>query len=232
MAKKTSNRGGADPKQAAQILRVLRTTYPDADCELNFNNPFQLLVATVLSAQCTDARVNEVTKVLFKRYPKPLDLAGADRTELEEIIKSTGFYRAKANSLLGLAQKLVTDYRSKVPVELEELIKLPGVGRKTANVVRGEAFELPGLTVDTHFGRLVRRFGWTKETDPVKVEFAIADLFDSKDWTDLSQTLIWHGRRRCHARKPACGACPISQLCPAFGAGPTDPVAAAKLVKL
>ncbi len=231
MAKKTSNRGGADPKQAAQILRVLRTTYPDADCELNFNNPFQLLVATVLSAQCTDARVNEVTKVLFKRYPKPSDLAGADRTELEEIIKSTGFYRAKANSLLGLAQKLVTDYRSKVPVELEELIKLPGVGRKTANVVRGEAFELPGLTVDTHFGRLVRRFGWTKETDPVKVEFAIADLFDSKDWTDLSQTLIWHGRRRCHARKPACGACPISQLCPAFGAGPTDPVAAAKLVK-
>ena len=231
MAKTTSNRGGADPKQAAQILRVLRTTYPDADCELNFKNPFQLLVATVLSAQCTDARVNEVTKVLFKRYPKPADLAGADRTELEEIIKSTGFYRAKANSLLGLAQKLVTDYRSKVPVELEELIKLPGVGRKTANVVRGEAFELPGLTVDTHFGRLVRRFGWTKETDPVKVEFAIADLFDPKDWTDLSQTLIWHGRRRCHARKPACGACPISHLCPSFGAGPTDPQVAAKLVK-
>lgn len=231
MAKTTSNRGGADPKQAAQILRVLRTTYPDADCELNFKNPFQLLVATVLSAQCTDARVNEVTKVLFKRYPKPADLAGADRTELEEIIKSTGFYRAKANSLLGLAQKLVTDYRSKVPVELEELIKLPGVGRKTANVVRGEAFELPGLTVDTHFGRLVRRFGWTKETDPVKVEFAIADLFDPKDWTDLSQTLIWHGRRRCHARKPACGACPISQICPSFGAGPTDPEVAAKLVK-
>ncbi len=232
MAKKTSNRGGADPKQAAQILRVLRTTYPDADCELNFKNPFQLLVATVLSAQCTDARVNEVTKVLFQRYPKPADLAAADRTELEEIIKSTGFYRAKANSLLGLAQKLVTDYKSKVPVELEELIKLPGVGRKTANVVRGEAFELPGLTVDTHFGRLVRRFGWTKETDPVKVEFAIADLFEPKDWTDLSQTLIWHGRRRCHARKPACGACPISHLCPSFGAGPIDPDVAAKLVKL
>lgn len=231
MAKKTSNRGGADPKQAAQILRVLRTTYPDADCELNFKNPFQLLVATVLSAQCTDARVNEVTKVLFQRYPKPSDLAAADRTELEEIIKSTGFYRAKANSLLGLAQKLVTDYRSKVPVELEELIKLPGVGRKTANVVRGEAFDLPGLTVDTHFGRLVRRFGWTKETDPVKVEYAIAELFDPKDWTDLSQTLIWHGRRRCHSRKPACGACPISQICPSFGDGPTDPEAAAKLVK-
>lgn len=231
MAKKTNNRGGADPKQAAQILRALRTTYPDADCELNFKNPFQLLVATVLSAQCTDARVNEVTKVLFKRYPKPADLAAADRTELEEIIKSTGFYRAKANSLLGLAQKLVTDYRSKVPVELEELIKLPGVGRKTANVVRGEAFDLPGLTVDTHFGRLVRRFGWTKETDPVKVEFAIAELFEPKDWTDLSQTLIWHGRRRCHARKPACGACPISQICPSFGAGPTDPEVAAKLVK-
>ncbi|MFZ9751383.1 MAG: endonuclease III, partial [Candidatus Nanopelagicales bacterium] len=180
MAKKTSNRRKPDPAQAAEILRLLRATYPDADCELNFNNPFQLLVATVLSAQCTDARVNDVTKVLFKRYPKPKDLAAADRSELEEIIKSTGFFRAKANSLLGLANKLVTDYNSEVPVELDELVKLPGVGRKTANVVRGEAFDLPGLTVDTHFGRLVRRFGWTTETDPVKVEFAIADLFEPK----------------------------------------------------
>lgn len=231
MAKNTSKRGKPDPAKAAEILRLLRATYPEADCELNFKNPFQLLVATVLSAQCTDARVNEVTKVLFKRYPKPTDLAAANRTELEEVIKSTGFYRAKANSLLGLSAKLVSEYNSKVPVELEELIKLPGVGRKTANVVRGEAFDLPGLTVDTHFGRLVRRFGWTKETDPVKVEFAIADLFEPKDWTDLSQTLIWHGRRRCHARKPACGACPIANLCPAFGAGPTDPAVAQKLVK-
>jgi endonuclease-3 len=229
--KKPANRAKPDLDQAAEILRLLRATYPDADCELNFNNPFQLLVATVLSAQCTDVRVNLVTKVLFKRYPKPKDLAAADRTELEEIIKSTGFYRAKANSLLGLANKLVVDYDSTVPVALEELIKLPGVGRKTANVVRGEAFELPGLTVDTHFGRLVRRFGWTKETDPVKVEFAIAEIFDPKDWTDLSQTLIWHGRRRCHARKPACGACPVAELCPAFGAGPTDSEVAAKLVK-
>lgn len=232
MARKPSNQGKVDPKQPAQILRLLRATYPDADCELNFNNPFQLLVATVLSAQCTDARVNEVTKVLFMRYPKPKDLAAANRSELEEIIKSTGFYKAKSNSLLGLANKLVTDYNSVVPQELEELIKLPGVGRKTANVVRGEAFDLPGLTVDTHFGRLVRRFGWTKETDPVKVEFAIAELFNPKDWTDLSQTLIWHGRRRCHARKPACGACPIAKLCPAFGTGPTDLETAKKLVKL
>lgn len=231
MAKKTSNRRKPDPAQAAEILRLLRATYPDADCELNFSNPFQLLVATVLSAQCTDARVNDVTKVLFKRYPKPKDLAAADRAELEEIIKSTGFFRAKANSLLGLANKLVTDYNSEVPVELDELVKLPGVGRKTANVVRGEAFDLPGLTVDTHFGRLVRRFGWTAETDPVKVEFAIADLFEPKDWTDLSQTLIWHGRRRCHARKPACGACPVAELCPSFGAGPTEPDVAQKLVK-
>ncbi|MFM1906271.1 MAG: Ultraviolet N-glycosylase/AP lyase [Actinomycetota bacterium] len=231
MAKKTSNRRKPDPAQAAEILRLLRATYPDADCELNFNNPFQLLVATVLSAQCTDARVNDVTKVLFKRYPKPKDLASADRADLEEIIKSTGFFRAKANSLLGLANKLVTDYNSEVPVELDELVKLPGVGRKTANVVRGEAFDLPGLTVDTHFGRLVRRFGWTTETDPVKVEFAIADLFDPKDWTNLSQTLIWHGRRRCHARKPACGACPVADLCPSFGAGPTEPDVAQKLVK-
>ncbi|MFZ9284181.1 MAG: endonuclease III [Candidatus Nanopelagicales bacterium] len=231
MAKKTSNRRKPDPAQAAEILRLLQATYPDADCELNFNNPFQLLVATVLSAQCTDARVNDVTKVLFKRYPKPKDLAAADRSELEEIIKSTGFFRAKANSLLGLANKLVTDYNSEVPVELDELVKLPGVGRKTANVVRGEAFDLPGLTVDTHFGRLVRRFGWTTETDPVKVEFAIADLFEPKDWTNLSQTLIWHGRRRCHARKPACGACPVAELCPSFGAGPTEPDVAQKLVK-
>ncbi len=231
MAKKTSNRRKPDPAQAAEILRLLRATYPDADCELNFNNPFQLLVATVLSAQCTDARVNDVTKVLFKRYPKPKDLAAADRADLEEIIKSTGFFRAKANSLLGLANKLVTDYNSEVPVELDELVKLPGVGRKTANVVRGEAFDLPGLTVDTHFGRLVRRFGWTTETDPVKVEFAIADLFEPKDWTNLSQTLIWHGRRRCHARKPACGACPVAELCPSFGAGPTEPDVAQKLVK-
>jgi endonuclease III len=229
--KKPANRAKPDLDQAAEILRLLRATYPDADCELNFNNPFQLLVATVLSAQCTDARVNQVTKVLFSRYPKVSDLAAANRAELEEIIKSTGFYRAKANSLLGLANKLVVDYDSEVPVELEELIKLPGVGRKTANVVRGEAFELPGLTVDTHFGRLVRRFGWTKETDPVKVEFAIAEIFDPKDWTDLSQTLIWHGRRRCHARKPACGACPVAELCPAFGTGPTDIETAAKLVK-
>ena len=231
MVKKSSKSSSVDPKQATQILGLLRSTYPDADCELNFTNPFQLLVATVLSAQCTDARVNQVTNVLFKRYPKPTDLAAADRTELEEIIKSTGFYRAKANSLLGLAQKLVIDYRSEVPIELEELIKLPGVGRKTANVVRGEAFDLPGLTVDTHFGRLVRRFGWTKETDPVKVEFAIAEIFPPEDCTNLSQTLIWHGRRRCHARKPACGACPVAKLCPSFGTGPTDPVEAAKLVK-
>jgi endonuclease III len=229
--KKPANRAKPDLDQAAEILRLLRATYPDADCELNFNNPFQLLVATVLSAQCTDARVNQVTKVLFSRYPKVSDLAAANRAELEEIIKSTGFYRAKANSLLGLANKLVVDYDSEVPVEIEELIKLPGVGRKTANVVRGEAFELPGLTVDTHFGRLVRRFGWTKETDPVKVEFAIAEIFDPKDWTDLSQTLIWHGRRRCHARKPACGGCPVAELCPAFGTGPTDIETAAKLVK-
>lgn len=231
MSKKPASRRKPDQSQVTEILRRLRETYPDADCELNFNTPFQLLVATVLSAQCTDVRVNQVTKVLFKRYPKVTDLAAADRTELEEIIKSTGFYRAKANSLLGLATKLVTEYNSKVPVELEELIKLPGVGRKTANVVRGEAFDLPGLTVDTHFGRLVRRFGWTKETDPVKVEFAIADLIEPKDWTNLSQTLIWHGRRRCHARKPACGVCPISDICPAFGAGPIEPELAAKLVK-
>lgn len=224
-----SSVGKAAPPQL--VLELLRKTYPNADCELNFQNPFELLVATVLSAQCTDLRVNMVTKVLFEKYPDPYKLASANRTELEETIKSTGFYRAKANSLLGLAAALIKDHDAVVPSELEDLIKLPGVGRKTANVVRGEAFDLPGITVDTHFGRLVRRFGWTKETDPVKVEFAIAKLFPESSWTDLSQILIWHGRRRCHARKPACGACPIAKHCPAFGTGPTEPELATKLVK-
>ena len=231
MSKKPASRRKPDQSQVAEILRRLRETYPDADCELNFNTPFQLLVATVLSAQCTDVRVNQVTKVLFKRYPKVTDLAAADRTELEEIIKSTGFYRAKANSLLGLATKLVTEYNSKVPVELEELIKLPGVGRKTANVVRGEAFDLPGLTVDTHFGRLSRRFEWSESKDPVKVEFEVGELIPQAEWTNLSQRMIWHGRRICHSRKPACGACPVAKICPAFGIGEMDKVKAKALVK-
>ncbi len=213
------------------IYRVLTKHYPNVRCELDFNNPLQLLIATVLSAQCTDKRVNAVTPALFKRYKKVEDLAGANLRELQSIIKSTGFYRAKAKSIKGLATKIVIDYNGEVPNQLEELVKLPGVGRKTANVVLGHAFDTPGITVDTHFGRLSRRFGWTKETDPVKVEFEVMELIPESEWTNLSQRMIWHGRRICHSRKPACGACPLAKLCPSFGIGERDPELAARLVR-
>ncbi len=213
------------------IYRVLTKHYPNVRCELDFNNPLQLLIATVLSAQCTDKRVNAVTPALFKRYKKVEDFAGANLRELQSIIKSTGFYRAKAKSIKGLATKIVIDYDGEVPNQLEELVKLPGVGRKTANVVLGHAFDTPGITVDTHFGRLSRRFGWTKETDPVKVEFEVMELIPEREWTNLSQRMIWHGRRICHSRKPACGACPLAKLCPSFGIGERDPELAARLVR-
>lgn len=215
----------------AAIWRVLKRTYPDARCELDFADPFQLLVATILSAQCTDRRVNAVTPALFAKYPDATAMAAARRADVERLIASTGFFRNKANSILGMSARLVSEYDGVVPANLVDLVTLPGVGRKTANVVLGNAFGVPGLTVDTHFGRLVRRFGWTSETDPVKVEFAVMPLFRPKDWTMLSHVLIWHGRRICHARRPACGACPIAKLCPAFGEGETDPGLAAKLVK-
>jgi len=188
-------------------------------------------VATVLSAQTTDRRVNAVTPVLFAKYPDPAALAGADRAEVEALIQPTGFFRAKTDTLLKLARALCDDFGGEVPPRLVDMVKLPGVGRKTANVVLGNAFGVPGITVDTHFARLARRFGWTEETDAVKIEHAVGALFPRKDWTDLSQRLIWHGRRRCHARTPACGACPLARLCPSYGAGPTDPEAAEKLVK-
>lgn len=228
-------KGDAPTKTSANVLeiwRILKDTYPDAKCELDFKNPLQLTVATILSAQCTDKRVNMVTPALFKKYKNAKAFAEADREELETMIASTGFFRNKANSILGMAQKVVTEFNGEIPQTLEELITLPGVGRKTANVVLGNAFNVPGLTVDTHFGRLVRRFGWTKETDPVKVEFAIMKLMPQEHWTDLSHVLIWHGRRICHSQKPACGACPISHLCAGYGEGPTDPEVAAKLVKV
>jgi endonuclease-3 len=189
------------------------------------------VVATILSAQCTDARVNLVTPALFARYRTAGDYAGADRAELETMIQSTGFFRAKTNSLIGLGQALVERYGGEVPARLQDLVSLPGVGRKTANVVLGNAFGKPGITVDTHFGRLARRFGWTTETDPDKVEAAVGALFARKDWTMLSHRLIWHGRRRCHARRPACGACPVAALCPSYGEGELDPARAAELVK-
>ncbi len=221
----------AKKKRAGAMYRILSKTYPDVRCELDFKNPLQLLVATVLSAQCTDKRVNAVTPALFKRYKNVSAFAAAEPKELQGLIKSTGFYRAKAKSIKGLAVKIVEDYNGVVPNKLDDLVTLPGVGRKTANVVLGHAFDTPGLTVDTHFGRLVRRFGWTKETDPVKVEFAVMELIPRKEWTNLSQRLIWHGRRVCHSRKPACAACSLAKLCPSYGSGEMDPIKAKAMVK-
>lgn len=217
-------------RAARRVLAVLAKEYPDAHCELDFADPLQLLVATMLSAQCTDRRVNQVTPALFRRYPDAAAYAAADQRDVEALIRSTGFFRSKAANIIAMAQVLCAQHDGEVPNRLNDLVALPGVGRKTANVVLGNAFGMAGLTVDTHFGRLVRRFGWTDETDPVKVEFAVAELFAPKDWTDLSHRLIWHGRRCCHARKPACGACPLARLCPSFGTGPTDPAAAAALL--
>ncbi|HEV7908796.1 MAG TPA: endonuclease III [Pseudonocardiaceae bacterium] len=213
------------------MTRVLSEGYPDAHCELNFTTPLELLIAVVLSAQTTDKRVNEVTPVLFDRYRTAADYAGANRVELEEMIKSTGFFRNKAASLMGLGAALVERFDGEVPGRLEDLVTLPGVGRKTANVVLGDAFGVPGITVDTHFGRLVRRWGWTEEEDPVKVEHAVGALIERRDWTLLSHRVIFHGRRVCHARTPACGACLLAPACPSYGLGPTDPERAAKLVK-
>jgi endonuclease-3 len=218
-------------RRARRIERELAVLYPDVRTELDFGTPLELLVATILSAQTTDKRVNLVTPILFARYPTAADYAGADRDEMEKIIQSTGFYRAKTNSLIGLGQALCERFGGQVPARLKDLVTLPGVGRKTANVVLGNAFGIPGITVDTHFGRLARRFGWTTDTDPVKVEAEVAALIPRKGWTDLSQRMIWHGRRVCHARRPACGACGLARLCPSYGEGPTDPVIAAKLVK-
>jgi endonuclease-3 len=221
----------ARTRRARRMARELAVIHPDAHCELDFTNAFELLVATVLSAQTTDKMVNKVTPTLFGRYPDAVALAGADRGELETILKPTGFFRAKANSVLGLSQALVERFDGDVPGRMADLVTLPGVGRKTANVVLGNAFGVPGLTVDTHFGRLVRRFGWTAEDDPVKVEAEIAELVPKKEWTDFSHRVIFHGRRVCHAKKAACGACGLAQWCPSFGIGPTDPEVALKLVK-
>ncbi|HEY8372701.1 MAG TPA: endonuclease III [Pseudonocardiaceae bacterium] len=213
------------------MVRALTEGYPDAHCELNFSNPLELAVAVILSAQCTDKRVNEVTPALFARYRTAADYAGADRTELEELIRPTGFYRNKAAAIMGLGAALVERHGGEVPRRMEDLVKLPGVGRKTANVILGNAFGIPGITVDTHFGRLVRRWNWTQETDPVKVEQAVAELVPRKEWTMLSHRVIFHGRRICHARRPACGACFLARDCPSFGVGPVDPREAARLVR-
>jgi len=221
----------ARTRRARRINRELATAYPDAHCELEFTSPLQLAVATILSAQCTDKKVNEVTPALFRRYRSAADYAGADRAELEELIRPTGFFRNKTGSLIQLGQQLVQCHDGELPANLDALVTLPGIGRKTANVILGNAFGVPGITVDTHFGRLSRRFGWTAEDDPVKVEHEVGHLIPRREWTILSHRLIWHGRRVCHSRRPACGACPVARWCPSYGEGPTDPAVAATLVK-
>ena len=218
-------------KEARAVYRILSKTYPEIRCELDFKNPLELIVATVLSAQCTDKRVNTITPALFKKYKTAKAYAGADIHQLEELVFQTGFYRAKARHIKGIGIKLLEEFDGEVPSTLEELITLPGVGRKTANVVLGHAFDIPGITVDTHFGRLSRRFGWTKEMDPVKVERIVGELIPQKEWTNLSQRMIWHGRRICHSRKPACGACPVAKLCPSVGIGEMNITKAKLLVK-
>lgn len=218
-------------RRARRINRELALAHPDARCELDFRTPLELVVATVLSAQSTDRGVNAVTPALFARYPSAADYAAADRAELEELIRPTGFFRNKASSLIGLGAALVERYDGQVPPRLEDLVTLPGIGRKTANVVLGDAFGIPGLTIDTHVGRLVRRWGLTELEDPVKVEQALAALLPRAEWTRFSHRTIFHGRRICHARRPACGACPIAALCPSYGVGETDPDKAAALVR-
>lgn len=218
-------------RRARRINKALAEQYPYAHAELDFRSPFELVVATVLSAQTTDVLVNQITPLLFARYPDARSMAEAEPADLEAIIKPTGFFRAKARNLMALGTKLVDDYDGEVPGRLEDLVKLPGVGRKTANVVLGNAFGIPGITVDTHFGRLARRFGWTDSDDPVRIESDVAGLFEPKDWTMLSHRVVFHGRRVCHSRKPACGACAVANWCPSYGAGETDPEKARKLLK-
>ncbi|MGG7572333.1 endonuclease III [Streptomyces sirii] len=218
-------------RRARRINRELAELYPYAHPELDFTNPFELLVATVLSAQTTDLRVNQTTPRLFAVCPTPEDMAAMDPQQLEELIRPTGFFRAKAKSLLGLSAALRDRFGGEVPGRLEDLVTLPGVGRKTANVVLGNAFGVPGITVDTHFGRLARRFGWTTHQDAEKVEADVAEIFPKSEWTMLSHRVVFHGRRVCHSRKPACGACAIAPLCPAYGEGETDPEKARKLLK-
>ncbi len=218
-------------RRARRMFRELGEIHPDAHCELDFTTPLELLMATVLSAQSTDKRVNSVTPILFARYPDARAYAEADISDVEEIIRPTGFQRQKAKSLIGIGQALTERFDGEVPDNQDELVKLPGVGRKTANVVLGDAFNVPGITVDTHFGRLVRRWEWTDQEDPVVVERQIGALFPRKDWTQLSHRVIFHGRRVCHARRPACGACALASLCPSRGIGEQDPVKARKITR-
>jgi endonuclease III len=211
----------AKVRRARRMDRILAVTFPDAHVELDFTSPLELLVATVLAAQSTDKKINEVTPSLFERYPDAAAYAGADRAELEVMLHPTGFFRAKANSLMTLGQALVERHGGEVPASLDALVQLPGVGRKTANVVLGNAFGIPGVVIDTHVNRLAHRFGWTEEQDAVKIERDLSGLIEKRSWTAMSNRVTWHGRRICHAKKPACGACPVARLCPSYGLGPT-----------
>jgi endonuclease-3 len=211
--------------------RALAEIHPDAHCELDFGSPLELAVATILSAQTTDVRVNQVTPKLFARYPDAAAYAAADRMEMQEMLQPLGFFRNKTDSLMKLGQALIERHDGEVPGTLDELVGLPGIGRKTANVILGNAFGVPGITVDTHFQRLTQRWHWTTETDPVKIESAVGQLIERRDWTMLSHRVIFHGRRVCHARKPACGACTLRRDCPSYGIGPTDLETAIGLLK-
>ncbi|THV27665.1 endonuclease III [Glycomyces paridis] len=221
----------ARKRRARKIDRLLAEAHPDAHCELDYANPLELAVATILSAQCTDVRVNLTTPALFARYRSAADYAEANPEDVEAIIRPTGFYRNKTRSIIGLGKALVEHHGGELPRGMDELVKLPGIGRKTANVIRGNAFGVPGITVDTHMIRITNRLGLVSGKDPVKLEFAIQKLIEPREWTMFSHRIIFHGRRVCIARKPACGACSIAALCPSFGEGPTDPAEAAKLLR-
>jgi endonuclease-3 len=221
----------AKKRRARKVNRLLASAHPDAHCELDYTNPLELAIATILSAQCTDVRVNLTTPTIFAKYRTAADYAEANPEELEELIRPTGFYRNKTKSIIGLGKALVEHHDGRVPKDLDKLVKLPGIGRKTANVILGNAFGVPGLTVDTHMIRVNNRLGLVEGKDPVKLEQQLQQLIEPREWTMYSHRIIFHGRRVCIARKPACGACTLAPLCPSFGEGPTDPVAAAKLLK-
>ncbi len=216
---KVPARRRAEPQRDLRnVTQILKRLYPGARCSLDYQNPFQLLVATILSAQCTDERVNKVTPDLFRRYPAPADVAGAEIGEIEEAIRSTGFFRNKAKAIQEASRDLVAKHGGRVPASLEALVELRGVGRKTANVVLGNAFDVAeGIVVDTHVARLSRRLGLTKATDPVKIEQDLMERVDRSEWTLFSHLLIHHGRAVCQARKPRCEACGLSELCPKIG---------------
>ena len=204
----------------AELIARLRVAYPDAHCALDYETPIQLLVATILSAQCTDERVNLTTPALFARYPTAEALAAADPTEMEELVRPTGFYRQKARYIREAAGRILSDYSGEVPPAMADLLTLPGVARKTANVVRGEIYGLAdGVTVDTHVKRLSARLGLTVETDPVKVERDLMAIIPRESWIEIAHLLIWHGRRVCHARKPNCPGCVLNDICPSAGLG-------------